>query len=492
MKPSATVLAALVFAGAALGAAPFPAAPTRQVVGVLEEVDFIHRTGRFRTRPCGECVDFVLAPDASVEYLNAGADLRDLPLGSAYEFTLHRNAVGRFTRAVAVRDRSKADIQATARQRQRYAAFVKARGLPARVVKTDGKTLTLSVFGGEPATSEQTWPGDSSRPGRVVRVAVANDELRTWNPPVDHESGKIVAFHKDPPERRGGVRLVVAVNFMLEGFRRGRYVRVFPDAWPLLDQPFGEQLFHYGARSFPPELAESPAKEYPEQYPFRTDYGNAHLPWYRLKAGVAPPPDSEHRAFGELLAVGADRRSGRFRLDNSAEEVEFHLIPGATVRSLNAAADLADIPVGTRYRFHLYQDDSGAFRQVNLVTDEVSDLVHNGVAWRIESVNRGDGTLTAARQPPGVKNDQGDPEQPPDIGRALLRTGPATRFWKGDKRIALADLAAGDRLLVDRTGDRPGRPSRCTDVWVGAEAHKKLPNIRRKKSAPPPTKGTPR
>ena len=283
---------------------------------------------------------------------------------------------------------------------------------------------------------------------------------------------------------------MVTVNFMLEGFRRGRYVRVFPDAWPLQDQPFGEQLFHYGARSFPPELAECPAKEYPEQYPFRTDHGNAHLPWYRLKPGVTPPPDSEHRAFGELLAVGADRRSGRFRLDDSADEVEFSLLPKATVRSLNADADLADIPVGTRYRFHLYRDDAGAFRRVSFVTDEVSDLVHNGAVWRIESVNRGDGTLTAARQPPGVQNDQGDPEQPPDIGRALLRTGPDTRFWKGDKRIALADLAAGDLLLVNRTGDRPGRPSRCTDVWVGAEAHKQLPNIRRKKPAPPLPKGT--
>ena len=101
---------------------------------------------------------------------------------------------------------------------------------------------------------------------------------------MDNEWGKIVEFHKDPADLRGGVRLVVTVNHMLEGFRRGRYVRVFPDAWPLRDQPFGEQLFHYGARSFPTELAECSAKEYPEQYPFRTDHGNAHLPWYRAES----------------------------------------------------------------------------------------------------------------------------------------------------------------------------------------------------------------
>ena len=186
-----------------------------------------------------------------------------------------------------------------------------------RVERTEGQTLTLSVFGGEPAASEQTWPGDSGRPGKGVRAAVANDELRTWNPPVDHEFGKIVEFDKDAAGR--GVRLVVTVNNMLEGFRQGRYVRLFPDAWRPLDQPFGEQLFHYGARSFPAELAECPAKEYPGQYPFRTDYGNTDLPWYRLQPGAAPPADSEHRVFGELLAVDASHRSGRFRLENTTD-----------------------------------------------------------------------------------------------------------------------------------------------------------------------------
>ena len=257
-----------------------------------------------------------------------------------------------------------------------------------------------------------------------------------------------------------------------------------------MDQPFGEQLFHYGNRSLPPELAECPAKEYPAQYPFRTDYGNADRPWYRLEPGKAPPPDSAHRIFGELLAVAAGGRSGRFRLDDSSEEVAFSLIPGAKVRYLNADAGLADVPVGTRYRFHLYQDESGAFRRANFVTDEVSDLAHNGAVWRVESLNRDGGTLTAARQPPGVQNDQGDPEQPPDVGRALLRTGPETRFWKGSKRVGLSEVAVGDHLLVDRTGDRAARPARCTDVWIGAEAHKQLPNIRPKKPTSTLPKGT--
>ena len=576
MTAAAALLAAFAGLGATAAAAPDAGTP-KPVAAVLEQVDFIHRTGRCRICPAGEIVAFDLAPDAVVETVGADADLRDLPLGTAFEFTLERGADGRRDRATVIRDRFSVDAlagvayrveavnadagmirvvplarvagdkkepspgaptefrtnartqiwkgdkkvtlaalqagdeirvnrggvgaavcteiwagrdpqaAASARQRQHYADFVKARGLPARVERTEGRTLTLAIFGGEPATAEETWPGDSSRPGKGLRVAVANDELRTWNPPVDNEFGKIVELVKDPSGRRA--RLVVTVNFMLEGFRRGRYVRVFPDAWRTQDQPFGEQLFHYGARRSRPISRSNRRRSIPSQYPFRTDYGNTNLPWYQLQPGVAPPPDSEHRVFGELLSVGADHRSGRFRPDGAAGEVEFSLISGAKVRSLNADADLGDLSVGEQYEFYLYQDGSGAFRRASFVTDEVSDLVRNGAAWRVESLNRDEGTLIAARQPPGVRNDQGDPEQPPDIGRALLRFGPNTRVWKGDKRADLAALSVGDLLLINQTGDRPNRPAHCTDVWIGADVKKPLPNVRPAQRASSPPKG---
>ncbi|HEX4612845.1 MAG TPA: hypothetical protein VH092_31930, partial [Urbifossiella sp.] len=154
--------------------------------------------------------------------------------------------------------------RATEAQQQRHAAFLKARGLAGWVDRTEGWTLTVTLFGGDRAAFERAWAKDFAV-DRAVHVVVANDELRTWNPPVDNERGKIVEVLRDPADGfgRSGLRLRVTVNFMLEGFRRGRVVRVFAGGWPVKDQPFGEQLFHYGARSFPPELAELPPKEYP-------------------------------------------------------------------------------------------------------------------------------------------------------------------------------------------------------------------------------------
>ncbi len=75
---------------------------------------------------------------------------------------------------------------------------------------------------------------------------------------------------------------------MLEGFRRGRVVRVFGPGWPIKDQFYGESLMGYGyARLQTAEIVELTPKEYPAQFPFRTDYGNEHLPWYQLQPGQA-------------------------------------------------------------------------------------------------------------------------------------------------------------------------------------------------------------
>ena len=59
------------------------------------------------------------------------------------------------------------------------------------------------------------------------------------------------------------------------------------------------------------------------RYPFRTDFANADLPWYKLKPGEFPPHHSDRRIGGELVIAGfhsssrpiphkQNRRIGRF------------------------------------------------------------------------------------------------------------------------------------------------------------------------------------
>ena len=62
-----------------------------------------------------------------------------------------------------------------------------------------------------------------------------------------------------------------------------------------------------------------------------------------------------------------------------------------SVKYLNADAGLSDVPLGTRCRFHLYQDEKSNFTIASLVTDEFSYLSDNAITYRIEEMKLDEG-----------------------------------------------------------------------------------------------------
>ena len=239
--------------------------------------------------------------------------------------------------------------------------------------------------------------------GKDIMVGVANDELRTWNPPVDREKATLLEVQKAPVDGYGtsGVRLV---------FHRRQHARRLPQGPHCADfrarlagegpvlwrEPHGLRL----CRLPTPNWWRMTPKEYPTQFPFRTDYGNEHLPWYQLKAGEAPPRFSEHLVFGELMKVDAAARTGQFRTDRTGELVDFTLIPQGAGQPPQRRRGPADVPPGLRCRFHLYQDEKGAFTRASLVSDEFSYLAANAVTYRVEAMQPDEGKLHVARQIP--------------------------------------------------------------------------------------------
>lgn len=551
------------------------------ISGELVSADFVHRRGAFRATQTGEWMEFVLPPYGSIEYLNASADLRDVPLGTLFWFFLHQDEDGRFTRLATMQDRFTLDAShavtyrldevkadegkllvtkhsmpgkqddsgqeelvvdertrfwkgdqpvklaelkpgdellfnltggaasdpgrctevwigegthrlASEKQRQRFEAFTKARGLPGWIENTDGRTLTVTFFSGNVRDFTTAWSADFGKGKGGLKVCVANDELRTWNPPVDGEGATILDTESVPTDGYGcsGLRVVMQVSNMLEGFRKGRVVRVFGPGWKVQDQFYGESLMGYGyGRLQTPELMENPAKEYPEQFPFRTDFGNRELSWYQLKPGTAPPPFAAHVMTGEFVDTTADGRGGRFRVDGSSEVVSFSLIPGGKVRHLHADARLADLPTGTRCRFEMFEDEHGAFTQVWRVSDEFSHLQENANTGRVQAFDVKRGWMDVAWQIPEVKNYNGDMEQPQDIGRSRLRITPATRFWKGNDQVKVEALAPGDLVLMNLTGEQAKAPMRCTDVWIGKDTHQAVVDAQKKALPSPAKKG---
>ena len=440
-----------------------------RIHGELVNADFVHRSGQIRTEK-GELMDFTMPPYAIMKYRGAESDLRDVPLGTKMDFLMLPGG-----KLLTTDDQQASDPE----QQKKFREFTEKRGVAGWITKTEAKTVTITLFSGDPAYYESAY-AELLAKGKTTKTCVANDELRTWNPGVDGEGGSIQEMKQLPTDRFGdsGYQITVSVSNMLEGFRRGRVVRLFLQGWKVQDQLYGESLMGYGfGRMLNSELVENVAKEYPEQFPFRTDFNNDKLPWYQLKPGVKPPPFSEHVVLGELVKAAAG--GGQFRTDRSGEVVDFALIPEGGVKHLNADATPADIPIGTRCRFHLYQDDKGRFTKASFISDDFSHRTANATTFRITSID-GD-TLHVAWQLPLVKDYNGDMQRPPDFGRGLWRVNAETRVWKGNSPIKLADLAVGDVLLANFSAELPGSPSRCTDIWIGEDTHKLVSEARQKK-----------
>ena len=444
-----------------------------RVSGELAEADFIHRAGQFRTEGSGELVDFTLTPFAAVRYRNAEADLRDIPLGARCEFFLYQDAQGAFTQAAAVQAESDVDTAATEEQRKKHNAFLKVRGVAAWIDRVDGKKLTVTFFG-DPAGLHALFKDEGivseqwAKEHRRVSVAVANEELRTYNPPVDNKGAIVQSVESVPVDNYGcsGERWVIQPDLLLEGFRKGRVVRIFVHpSWPIADMPFGEGLY-----SEAPGV--NPSGPEANQFPFRTDFGNAHLPWYQIQPGEFPPYLSEHRVSGELVKVDVLQRCGQFRTDRTGELVDFTLLPFGSVMALNAEADLGDLAPGMRCQFFLHPDAQGAFTKASVITDEYTRLASDNLTYRLEATKPDQGKLLVAWKIPEVENDRNRMEQPPDLGHSELTFDAHTRMWKGDQPAKRSDLAVGDELLVNVTGRTITSRGRCTDIWIGPETHK--------------------
>ncbi|MDB6175796.1 MAG: hypothetical protein JWL59_5107 [Chthoniobacteraceae bacterium] len=532
-----------------------PIGTENRVAGELLEVDFIHRTGQFRVNGTGDLLDFTLTPFAVISYLNAEADLRDLPLGNRYFFFLYQDQKGAFTRVAAIRDKysmlagegvsyrldviktdadrlvvtrqklsaNTADADqielpvsdktrvwkgerqvklhdlvvgdallinygtgprddarfctdiwvgtethrlVTEQQRKKHHAFLKFRGIPAWIDYVKGKKMAVTLFG-DPAgmraflSEEAIDPAKWAVEGRRVRTVVANEELRTYNPPVDGQGSKVLEFESVPVANFGcaGICWVLEPNLLLEGFRKGRVVRIFKEGWPLQDMPFGESLYSevFGVRT----------GYEANQYPFRTDFANEALPWYQLKPGEFPPEMSEHRIGGELLKIDASHRSGQFRADYTGELINFTLPPFGSVMYLNAEVNLQDAPLGMRYLFFLHPDAKGAFTVASVIMDAFTELAGSQLTYRIEEIKAEQGKLIAARQMAPVKDEKEQLVRPPDYGRLELAFDDTTRIQKNGSLEKPGALLIGDELLVNSTGRTSKDRGRCLEVWVG-------------------------
>jgi hypothetical protein len=223
--------------------------------------------------------------------------------------------------------------------------------------------------------------------------------------------------------------------------------------------------------------------------PFRTDGGDASLPWYQVETGVFPPEGSAHSVSGELIEMDHVNRTGWIRPDRDDTQRRgdwdiarpFTMLPYGTFRYRGAPAELRDIPLGTHLHGLFYADPmppvdpkasrkapppEAKFSRVFLFEDDFSRMQRLSRSWRVDEVGVDPVSNLNILTVTGVGPSAADTDRKPT--KYVLAA--STRVWKGRGFGTLADLKAGQNVLLNLTVCTLKGPGRVIDVWLDDEA----------------------
>jgi hypothetical protein len=134
---------------------------------------------------------------------------------------------------------------ASAQQLDRHRDHVRERGLAGwvDVVDNEAEIVTVTFFGGVDRKLFDEL-GQTGAAATRCSLAVARDSLMTYDPGSDRKGGSVLEIKKVPMEPgSSGVQVRVKCEMLLEGFRPGRIVRLYPAAWKVIGLPHEEKYF---------------------------------------------------------------------------------------------------------------------------------------------------------------------------------------------------------------------------------------------------------
>lgn len=220
---------------------------------------------------------------------------------------------------------------------------------------------------------------------------------------------------------------------------------------------------------------------------FRTDAGDATLPWFQLVPGEFPSIGSAHYVAGELISVDHVNRTGVLRPDRTDAQRRgdwdlphaFTMLPFGSLSYHGAPAELRDIPLGTHLHGYFYLEEpkpkdpkakpssnaprvslEAAFNRCFRLEDDFSYCGRLGRTWRVEAVDPAIGTLSLLGITAGT----------PDAKPTAFQIGGITRVWQGRSVASLGELAVGQTLTANLTVCTLKGPGRCSSLWLDQES----------------------
>ncbi|MFN0076845.1 MAG: hypothetical protein ACKVY0_10240 [Prosthecobacter sp.] len=191
---------------------------------------------------------FDIGADARVWRGRGFAALTDVQPGLSVNFNITLATMYGPGRITAIWLDGESRAAATAHQLERHRRFQRERGLAGWIDAVDNELgkISITLFSGVDVKLF-----DAFTPLGSCRAATAAESLRVWDPINDAKGGASVVTKSAPlGDGDSGVRvsLIVGKQGMIEGFRPGRCVRLWPGdgkiitGWPVISAPREERL----------------------------------------------------------------------------------------------------------------------------------------------------------------------------------------------------------------------------------------------------------
>ncbi|MEX1075788.1 MAG: hypothetical protein WED27_04990, partial [Pirellulales bacterium] len=209
--------------------------------------------------PLGTPTTFDLIGGTRVYVGKGFGDLESIAVGQTVQLNLTWATLHGPGRVIDIWLDDESRAVATARQLARHRDHVRDRGLPGWIDAVDDvqQIVTITFFDGvDPQLFKELegidekphgWPFSSPETDPKAPkggIAVAQENLMTYEPIHDRKGGNILAIEAVPAgPGSSGVRISVKCCMLLEGFRPGHVVRFFPATWPVNTLPKEEQLY---------------------------------------------------------------------------------------------------------------------------------------------------------------------------------------------------------------------------------------------------------
>lgn len=192
-------------------------------------------------KPDEKPTEFELLPSARVWEGRQIATLGDIAPGQTIQVNLTWATLYGPGRCTDLWLDEEARYIATEQQLAVHRQHQKERGLAGWIDEVDNqkRILKVTLFGGiDPALVDDFVADDT------VTAVVAEPTLRSYDQVNDRKRGPLLgksSVEKAPGS--SGVQLTFQQDLLLEGYRPGRIIRVFPSSWPVISIPLEERLW---------------------------------------------------------------------------------------------------------------------------------------------------------------------------------------------------------------------------------------------------------